>query len=179
MVEALKKTSSAGASGPGDAIDAAWRIHGAILDWTGKVDAKANFCLAAESALLVIVVNLSAQGRGLANLENPVLRVGLVLGAALVACGILCAATVVIPRLRRRNVDGEVEENFIYFGHARQWAPEQLAARLDEGNLLPVISRQIVTMSKIAWRKHVMVQYSLTLALIGAALIGVCVLAQS
>ena len=40
-------------SGTKDATDTAWRIHGALVDWTGKVDTKASFALTIESDVLM------------------------------------------------------------------------------------------------------------------------------
>lgn len=40
-------------------IDLAWRIHAAILDWMGKIDAKASFTLALNGALLLGVTTLA------------------------------------------------------------------------------------------------------------------------
>ncbi|MFD6548016.1 hypothetical protein, partial [Bacillus cereus] len=46
-----------------DPIETAWKIHAALVDWTGKVDTKASFALTIESALLGGVVALSGDGR--------------------------------------------------------------------------------------------------------------------
>lgn len=45
------------------ALDTAWRIHGALVDWTGKVDSKASFTVGVESAALAGVITLSASSR--------------------------------------------------------------------------------------------------------------------
>lgn len=164
----------------GEALDTAWRIHAALADVTGKVDAKASFCVAVESAVLFTVVNLTAEGRLFHDLDTATERWTFYLGLALVAAGLLSAADVVIPRLRRQKQhSGESRRNFIYFGQLRHWDPEELEAHLKGAPVLPVLSAQLVNMSRIAWRKHVMVQASLLLALLGASLLGWCALLVS
>ncbi|MFI8411265.1 Pycsar system effector family protein [Paeniglutamicibacter gangotriensis] len=85
----------------------------------------------------------------------------LLLGAGL-------AALVVTPRLRTRSLASEASSNFIYFGHARLWSPEALAEALGSTSLLPQISRQIIHMAEIAWVKHIRVQWSFRLGVLGA-----------
>src|SRR3712207_62647 len=113
-----------------DPVDTAWRIHGAIADWTGKVDTKASFVLTIESALLVK------------------------------------------PRVRRRDMADEWRDNFVFFGHRQSWRPEDLEAALAERSVLPVLTRQLVNMSKIAWRKHLLVEVSMLCAVVGTALVS-------
>jgi hypothetical protein len=100
------------------------------------------------------------------------------LGIALLIFGILCAAYVIRPRLRRRKLKGEWSNNFIYFGHLRYWDPEDLERRLLKGEILPALSAQLVNMSKVAWRKHRMVQLSLVVGLAGFLLLVGCVAAS-
>jgi hypothetical protein len=90
---------------------------------------------------------------------------GLVLFAALVS------ASVVTPRLRSAATKQEWSENFIYFGHLRHWDPVKLAKRLKEEDILPVLSRQLVYMSRVSWTKHRRVQLSLVFGISGAALV--------
>lgn len=51
-------------------VDTAWKIHAAIVDWTGKVDTKASFALALESAAIAAIVSLTASGRKLSGLSG-------------------------------------------------------------------------------------------------------------
>src|SRR3954454_8490903 len=46
-------------SDPYGGLDFAWRVHGALDAWTGKVDTKASITLAIESAVLGFVLTLS------------------------------------------------------------------------------------------------------------------------
>lgn len=157
-----------------EALDTAWRIHGALADWTGKVDAKASFCFAVESAVILAVLNLTAEGRLFDVLDTQSEKRTFYLGMALVAAGLICAADVVIPRLRRRTSRTDWRENFIYFGHLRHWEPSALEARIRGAAMLPVLAAQLVNMSRIAWKKHLMVQTSLVLTLLGVASLGWC-----
>jgi hypothetical protein len=157
------------------AEDAAWRIHGAVVDWTGKVDSKAAFSLTANSALLGAILTLSGSHRALAHLQGKA-EVFYWNGFGVTAVAALFALYVVRPRLRSKKVKAEASENFIYFGHVRHWKADDLAEALTTKAMLPVLSRQLVNMSEIAWLKHRLVQWSMTLAVVGAALEGLAAL---
>lgn len=154
-----------------DAIDNAWKIHAAQVDWTGKVDAKASFAFGLESAAIVAVVALSANGRIFGDLTDPAAAWLYGLGLALILVGAVCAVTVVIPRLKSDLVKDTSPDNFIFFGHAQHWEPDDLTSALQEREILPVISRQIVVMAEIAWQKHRWVQLSMFTGCTG----GVCI----
>ena len=55
--------------------------------------------------------------------------------------------------------------------------PAALAQKLQREPILPVLSNQLVNMSKIAWRKHRFVQVSFLLAAAGGVLVFVAGLA--
>ncbi|WP_186451958.1 Pycsar system effector family protein [Corynebacterium glutamicum] len=156
-----------------DSVDAAWRIHAALIDWTGKVDAKASFALAIESALLGGVVTLSGGGRVFYDLSGWAMF-WYVLGVSLLIAAVLCAVWVVRPRLRTANLETEAPDNFIYFGHLRHLTPETVQEQLQGSSILTVLSKQLVEMSKIAWKKHRIVQWSLSLAPMGVLALGIC-----
>lgn len=156
-----------------NSTDTAWKLHAAQVDWTGKVDSKASFALALESAALVATLSLTVPGRPFASLQHWY-EVGVIgLGVLLVLAGGLLATLVVIPRLRSSELEDEYERNFIYFGHLRYWDAEALAARLAEGDLDAVLCRQITTMARISWYKHRLVQWSMRLGGLGILLIVV------
>ncbi len=48
-----------------NAIDNAWKIHGAVSDWTKSVDSKASFVLTIEVAILAGVISLMGGSRRL------------------------------------------------------------------------------------------------------------------
>lgn len=157
-----------------DPVETAWKIHSALTDWTGKVDTKASFALTIESALLVGVITLSSKDR-VFNFLSGWEVFWYVLGIVLLVLGVLCAAWVVRPRLRSANLVLESNSNFIYFGHLRELKPNQVQDHLENVPLLPVLSKQLVEMSKIAWTKHKLVQRSMTLAPFGV--ISLCIAA--
>jgi len=155
-----------------DARDTAWRIHASIVDWTGKVDTKASFALAIESAALAGIVTLTGSGRRLDGLSGW--KVGLFwTGIAILLAGVLAVITVVAPRLRSTKMPSEWQNNYVYFGHLMHWNPEDLQQALEEENPVPAVTRNIVVMSKIAWTKHRRLQASMWLATFGTALVGV------
>ncbi|MDF0513456.1 DUF5706 domain-containing protein [Agromyces sp. H3Y2-19a] len=159
-------------------IDTAWRIHAAQTEWTGKVDAKASFAFALESAAIATVVALSAKHRLFSALpgHTPWLYWS---GLMLLVVGAGLAVMVVAPRLRGRKTKSESATNFIYFGHARNWKAIDLEASLRTTDMLPQLSRQITAMAKISWKKHVRVQWSLWSATLGGLLLVACGLIAS
>ncbi|MDO5878312.1 DUF5706 domain-containing protein (plasmid) [Paenarthrobacter sp. SD-1] len=155
-------------------IDTAWRIHQAQSDWTSKVDAKAAFAFAIESAAIATVVGLTAKDRLFSNLDQWWLVLLFVLGLILLLAAAGLAALVVIPRLRKDAAAKEARDNFIYFGHARLWNAAQLEDALRSQDILPQLSRQIINMAEIAWVKHIRVQWSFGLAIAGGVLLVAC-----
>ncbi|WP_407107256.1 Pycsar system effector family protein [Rhodococcus aetherivorans] len=156
-----------------DPVDTAWKIHAAVTDWTAKVDTKASFALTIESALLVGVVTLSGEGRVFHHLSGWAV-VWYVLGIALLIAGVVCAAWVVRPRLRSANLEAESHSNYIYFGHLQHLTPDAIQNHLESSEVLPVLSKQLREMSKIAWTKHRLVQLSMSLAPFGVVALSIC-----
>lgn len=164
--------TGARATGAGhDPLDTAWRIHQAQADWTAKVDAKATFAFAIESAAIATVVALTPNGRLFSDLDAWWLFAGYVLGLLLLMIAAGLSALVVIPRLRSRPSLKEAASNFIYFGHVRHWTSTHLEAALRAQDPLPQLSRQIVNMAEIAWTKHVRVQWSFRFAIVGGSML--------
>ncbi|MFF3410874.1 Pycsar system effector family protein [Streptomyces sp. NPDC002742] len=155
--------------GRAQAVDTAWRIHASLADWTSKVDGKAVFALSIESTMLAATAALSSNSRSPLDVSTTpgiwLLRTAMVM---LAAAALLCIG-VVTPRLRGGGIRQDWPDNFTYFGHLRLWEPDALAARLRDADPLTSLSRQIVAMSQIAWRKYVLVRLSLLIAAIGAA----------
>lgn len=156
------------------AIETAWRIHGALSDWTGKVDAKASFAFALESAGVATAVALGDENRLYSMLEGPWQEVLYYGGMLALTIAAVFSVVVVIPRLRMRKLKQEWPSNFIYFGHLKYWEHKNLPATIKDKDLLPVLTHQMVKMSKIAWDKHVAVLVSMILALLGGAALVVC-----
>lgn len=155
-----------------DPRDTAWRIHQALGEWTARVDAKASFALTLESAALAGIVALSDKGHIFDNLTGLRVRAPLWAGIFLIMAGAFCAITVVAPRLRsRKQLQAEASDHFIYFGHLQFWEPTTLTQKLEQQDMLPILSNQLINMSKIAWKKHRHVQLSFILSGLGGALI--------
>lgn len=159
-------------------LDFAWRVHESLSTWTGRVDAKASIVLTLELAALGFVVALTDGKRLFAALtgwRECVFVVGLVL----LAFGILAATAVVFPQLARRKARADWKQGLVYFGHLRRWTPADLDAKLEHlttEQVRTALSAQLITMSKIAWRKHALLQASVLLGIVGAvafALAGV------
>ncbi|GAA2273562.1 hypothetical protein GCM10010145_44980 [Streptomyces ruber] len=149
-----------------DPVETAWRIHAALADWTGKVDAKAGFALTLESALLGAVVALSGPGHRPGRLEGTAPAVLFWSGVALLALAALASVSVVSPRLQPRH-ERDADQHFVYFGDVRHWDPEHLAEKLTTTSPLMSLACQLVEMSRIAWAKHQRVRQSLVLAVAG------------
>jgi Family of unknown function (DUF5706) len=144
-----------------EGTDFAWRVHDALDSWTGKVDTKSSIALGIEIAVFGFVVALSEKpGRfsALKGTDLTFFRVGL----TLVMLSILLSLAVVFPQLHRIKSRRNWKTNMIYFGHLRRWSPADLAKALVAGPPEDEqLARQLVEMSKIAWRKHVWLQWSL------------------
>ncbi|CAL9676816.1 Pycsar system effector family protein [Streptomyces sp. enrichment culture] len=153
------------------AVETAWRIHTELGNWTAKVDAKASFALTLESAATAGVIALSTDDHVLANLHGWGTRSLLWTGTVLILISGIFSMLVVVPRLRARKVKAEAPSNFIYFGHLMHREADELTAVLKQTDILPVLSRQLIVMSKIAWGKHRHVQLSFSIFGVGATLV--------
>lgn len=154
------------------AVEHAWRIHDAQVAWTTAVDTKASFSFALQSTIIAAVGTLVAANRVFTDLHDWRDWFLLAGGFGLVT-GIGFAAAVVAPRLKPKGLKKESATNYIYFGHLRHWkdrAPE-LAARVPHDDALPQLTRQLIIMGDIAWRKHRCVQISIWAGVAGGALL--------
>ena len=156
-----------------DPVATAWSIHASIADWTRSVDNKASFASAVETAVLLGVLTLSAEGRQLSRVSGPWQLGFLWLGVAFLVVALLLVLWVVSPHLRTKRVGDEYRSNVIYFGHARYWQPGELTSFLSGADILPMLSRQIVAISHIAWRKHRNLQLSIFASVVGASLVAI------
>lgn len=148
-----------------DPVETAWKIHAAHVDWTGKVDSKAAFALAIESAMFAGVLRIR-----LTDLKTGQSEFFFWVGVVLLVLALLAVLLVVAPRLRTSELRDESDEDFIYFGHVKEWTAESLETALKTKDVLPVLSRQIVRMADIAWTKHRRLQQSLSAAVFA----GIC-----
>jgi hypothetical protein len=148
-------------------LDVAWRLHEALIGWTGKVDSKAGFALSAEAAMLAAAVGLIAPNRIFADFRSQWIVALFYIGCAFTLCAALMAACAVVPRIYSRDTEQQSQIDFIYFGNLRFWDPAELARVINEQDPLPAISYQLVNISRIVWIKHRCVQFSLWFAATG------------
>lgn len=152
----------------------AWKVHSALDSWTAKVDSKASIVLGLETASIGFVVALWSTNKvfvGLRGTQQLFFRVGF----ATLIIGVVLAGLTVFPQLSRRRAKRIWKKHIIYFGHLRHWDPVDLEKRLKEvtePTSLTQLSNQLVEMSKIAWRKHAWLQYSMLATFAGLALIA-------
>jgi hypothetical protein len=98
----------------------------------------ASFASAVETAVLLGVITLSAEGRQLSRVSGP-WQLGLLwLGVAFLVVALLLVLWVVSPHLRTKRVGDEYRSNVIYFGHARYWQPGELTSFLSGADILPM-----------------------------------------
>lgn len=154
-------------------VETAWHIHAALADWTGKVDAKASFALTIESAVLAGIVALSGDGHRLSGLSGFWTHAFYWSGVLLLVSAVVLSASTVAPGLRHKSLKAEQPHNFIYFGHIKDWKEDDLTEALRQREILPVLSRQLVVMSRIAWKKHQTVLFSFLLACSGATAVAI------
>lgn len=147
----------------------AWRVTQALHDWTAKVDTKASVILSLETAVLGLILVFAGAGKPLGHLTGSsvwAFRIGiLVLVAAIVT-----ASAAIFPQLNRREARRSWRQNYVYFGHLRRWDPAELIVALEEGSNYRnrfVLSTQMIALSKIIWRKHAFIQWSMSLVALG------------
>lgn len=160
------------ASGAAPTYEFAWRVNDGINDWTARVDGKASTSLAIEAAVAAVVVLLATGDGELAHAHG---LTGWILGCgvAALALAVLASVAVVFPQLRGFSTRKEYRTGVIYFGHLRHWDPGELARHLEQNPTdLAGLSQQLVRMSKITWRKHRWLQWSLALFVIGMVLVA-------
>lgn len=153
-----------------EAVKTAWQIHGALTEVTGRVDSKASFALTIESAALGAIVALSGTGTALGRTSGGLPATAFWLGVAVLALAAVAAVSVVVPRGEGKRPSDP--PNYVYYGQLRHWTPDRLADELRDTDLLPVLSRQLVEMSRIIWVKDRRVRQSLLLAVVGCGLVA-------
>lgn len=142
------------------------------MEWTGKVDAKAGFVLTLDAAAIATGVALSAEGMVFHGITESWLQVPYGLSLLLFVGAALLAVWAVAPALRPGKLKEEAKVDFIYFGHARHWESSDLAEALENQDPLPVVTRQVVRMAQIAWRKHSRVAWSTWLTGVGVVMMA-------
>jgi hypothetical protein len=142
-----------------DAEDRAWRIYSSHAEWISRVDAKAAVMLALEGVTLGTVIALTDSGRPFSGLNWWGARVSFAFAVALLFIAIVTSVWAIVPRVRSKHQSRKAMEDFIYFGHTRYWKPEALQEELCQP-ALEVLSRQLVVLAHVAWKKHYLVKWS-------------------
>lgn len=147
----------------------AWHITDTLHDWTTKVDTKASVILSVETATLGLILVFAGTGKPLGSLAGSSVwsfRVGVIL----LALAIVTAGAAIFPQLNRRDARKNWRKNYVYFGHLRRWSPADLVTAVQKtaaSGADLVQSIEIVALSKIIWRKHAFIQWSMSLVAMG------------
>ncbi|MDR7273989.1 Pycsar system effector family protein [Catenuloplanes atrovinosus] len=133
-----------------------WRLHAGLEAMAARADAKAGILLAHQGGAFVLGVT-----------ALQVHRVGWLLALALmlVVAAMGTSVAVVVPVLRPKT-HMVTSDDIVYFGHLREWQPPSLARRIErlsKEDEIAMVTRQLVTLSRINWRKHRLLQISLSL----------------
>jgi hypothetical protein len=139
---------------------------------------KASILLAAEGGLVAVMASMPDLLATAAKHSGWQIMIW-VSALVLLLAAIIAAAAAILPVLgssrRHRRESGD---HLVYFGHLRLGPPSILAARIAQ--LTPdqeaqMLSRQLVVLSRLNWRKHRYVQTSAVLGV--AALLALIVAA--
>ena len=147
----------------------AWRVSQALHDWTAKVDMKASVILSVETAIFGVILLFAGKGKPLGHLTGFsvwIFRIGIFL----IILAIVAAGAAIFPQLNRREARMNWRQNYVYFGHLRHWDPADLVAVFDrshDGRANLVASTEIIALSKIIWRKHTFIQWSMSFVALG------------
>lgn len=147
----------------------AWHITETLHDWTTKVDTKASVILSVETATFGLILVFAGTGKPLGSLAGSSVwsfRVGVIL----LALAIITAGAAIFPQLNRRDAQKNWRKNYVYFGHLRRWSPADLVTAVQKTAASQadlVQSTEIVALSKIIWRKHAFIQWSMSLVAVG------------
>lgn len=159
-------------------LDFGWRVYGQLSGAISAVDSKASIILGLETLAFGLAVSQSSDGSPFGNLEG-ITRAAFVLGLVAVFASVVLAVLVVAPHLNRKRNLTTWRTGITYFGHLVHWDPTDLRDRLAtlKPDALSMLSEQCVLLSRIAWRKHVLLQQSLVTFVIGACLLTIAALA--
>lgn len=149
----------------------AWRVHENAKGWISQVDVKSAAALAIEAAVLGFALALITNSDTLSQL-TALSRWTVGVGLLLLLVSVILSMLVLMPRIKLGEPKSK-DRGYLYFGHLRHWDKETLAATLARNQVSDgQIADQVIKMSQIAWRKHVLLQWSLYLLLAGIAVIG-------
>lgn len=134
--------------------------------------------LGLETAVFAALVFLRGDTQRLAVLNNTMAGIAFTASGVLLVASMLLTLWVVAPIVNRKAAHANWSTNYIYFGHLRKWKPTDLEQALETEPVLPVLARQLVVMSDIAWKKHERVQWSVMTSLVGGVALIVALVAN-
>ncbi|GIH02261.1 hypothetical protein Rhe02_03280 [Rhizocola hellebori] len=146
--------------------------HALMESWANRADLKASVLLTLQGGALVL--SLSGYERLLQSRSPWPAKVGVV-GVGLLLVATCLAALVIMPMLgsARRHV-AQYRNHMIFFGHLRLWEPQALAGQLrsltaQERQVMT--AHQLVSLSRINWRKYRMLQGSVLLTIVAVVIL--------
>ena len=149
-----------------------WRVHDNAQGWVAQVDIKASATLAIEAVILGLAVALVSDPD---SLQRMTIAARWVIGGGILAllASVVLSVLVLLPSTKSRESTTE-SRGYLYFGHLRQWAESDLTNTLTKNDVEDIgLASQSIEMSKIAWRKHVRLRWSLYFLITGIVIIGV------
>lgn len=153
-----------------------WQAHEAIQSWTESVDVKASIVLLVEIAVAGAAARaLITNGGELHGAVGLHLAVAIAAVTAL-AAAVTCALWVVFPRLEHRRTKEHAPKGLLYFGHLQARSVDDIATALAgitvEGER-EQLAKQLHITAGVAWRKHLWLQRSIGLLVLGSVLLVV------
>lgn len=136
----------------------------------GKADSKAAFLTSLDTAVLAGVLAMQPAGLG------AVSRVLLGAGAGLITVAALLAVAVVLPILRSRHAGRRTAGDFLYFGAVRTHTAAELTERLTSADSVKGVCAQAITLSRLSWLKHRLLQVAMLATIAGGLLIATTLL---
>jgi hypothetical protein len=151
----------------GDLLDLAWRAHDAAAASIGKADAKAGFVATLDTAIVAGVTTLT----NLRDLSGAAYAAACA-GLALIIVAVCAAVAVVLPILRARSTRRHAPGSWLYFGAVRHHTADDLADRLAGEDTVRAVCAQTITLARLAWLKHRLLQLALLSTVAGLMLLG-------
>lgn len=152
-------------------LEFAWKAHTANVDWVKNVDQKASIVLVFATALTAVVIQQSINDTGALAHATGVKLAATVVTGTFFGLAALLALAAVRPDLRARKARKEASTRLIYFGHLRHRTAgdiDRALAGLTVGQARKDLAGQLAEHGKIAWRKHRLLQWSLSCLVAGA-----------
>jgi hypothetical protein len=142
-------------------------LHALQVEWIAKADSKAAQALLVQSTVLGVLGALGVFGRDLGGDRSTTSKVLALIAVTLLMAAAASSALAISPVLSLRS-QGEGRVGVAYFGELRSYTREGLEQELLGGDVLPMLSGQLIVLSDIAWSKFRWVRRSLLLGLSGA-----------